>query len=101
MLASGRLASDNCHGRPILSSATLGLTLDEAGFPCRSEILPGNVSEPSTLATAITRFGQSLGDGPRPTVIMDGALSTHQTIAWLRAHGYDWITVRRDGDDPP
>lgn len=102
----GRPRADLRHGRskqkrddcPLV---TLGLTLDAAGFPCRSEILPGNVSEPSTLAKAIGRLGQLLGDGPRPTVIMDAGLSTAETIAWLRQNGYDWITVRRGGADPP
>lgn len=102
----GRPRSDLQHGRskqkrndcPLV---TLGLTLDAAGFPCRSEILPGNVCEPATLAKAISRLGRLLGDGPRPTVVMDAGLSTAATIAWLRAQGYDWITVRRGGADPP
>ena len=102
----GRPRADLRHGRskqkrhdcPLV---TLGLTLDAAGFPCRSEILPGNVSEPATLAPALTRLGRLLGDGPRPTVIMDAGLSTEETLAWLRAHGYEWITVRRGGEDPP
>ena len=102
----GRPRADLQHGRskqkrndcPLV---TLGLTLDAAGFPCRSEILPGNVSEPATLELAITRLGRLLGDGPRPTVVMDAGLSTAETIAWLRAQDYDWITVRRGGADPP
>ena len=102
----GRPRADLRHGRskqkrhdcPLV---TLGLTLDAAGFPCRSEILPGNVSEPATLAPAVTRLGRLLGDGPRPTVIMDAGLSTEETLAWLQAHGYEWITVRRGGEDPP
>ena len=49
----------------------------------------------------LTRLGQLLGDGPRPTVVMDAGLSTAKTIAWLRAQAYDWITVRRGGADPP
>lgn len=102
----GRPRADLRHGRSKQKRAdcplvTLGLTLDAAGFPCRSEILPGNVSEPATLAKAITRLGQLLGDGPRPTVVMDAGLSTAENIAWLRAQGYDWITVRRGGADPP
>ena len=94
-------AAHNKQKRNDCPLVTLGLTLDAAGFPCRSEILPGNVSEPATLAKAISRLGQLHGDGPRPTVIMDAGLSTAETIAWLRAQGYDWITVRRGGEDPP
>ena len=32
---------------------------------------------------------------------MDAGLSTAETIAWLRENGYDWISVRRGGEDPP
>ena len=34
-------------------------------------------------------------------MIIDAGLCTKETIAWLRAHGYHWITVRRGGQDPP
>ena len=102
----GRPRADLQHGRskqkrhdcPLV---TLGLTLDAAGFPCRSEVLPGNISEPATLAPALARLGRLLGDGPSPTVILDAGLATEETVAWLRAHDYDWITVRRGGEDPP
>lgn len=102
----GRPRADLQHGRskqkrhdcPLV---TLALTLDAVGFPCRSEILPGNVCEPATLAPAIERLGRLRGDGPRPTVVMDAGLATSATVDWLRAHGYDWITVRRGGADPP
>lgn len=102
----GRPRADLQHGRSKqkrndCTLVTLGLTLDAAGFPCRSEILPGNVSEPATLELASTRLGRLLGEGPRPTVVMDAGLSTAATIAWLRAQDYDWITVRRGGADPP
>lgn len=102
----GRPRADLQHGRskqkrhdcPLV---TLALTLDAVGFPYRSEILPGNVSEPATLAPAIERLGRLHGDGPRPTVVMDAGLATSATVDWLRTHGYDWITVRRGGADPP
>ena len=102
----GRPRADLQHGRSKQKRSdcplvTLGLTLDAAGFPCRSEILPGNISEPGTLAEAITRLGELLGPGPRPTVVIDAGLSTQETIDWLRGQGYDWITVRRGGADPP
>ena len=84
---------------------TLGLSLDESGFPLRSEVLPGNISEPGTLAAALQKLrvprlrGQA--KAPLPTVIMDAGLSTEENIAWLRAHGYDWITVQRGRKGPP
>ncbi len=90
----GRLRGDLQHGRskqkrhdrPLV---TLGLTLNAEGFPRRSEILPGTVSESGTLAEAIRRLERlPLEDGARPTVVMDAGLSTKQTIAWLPQRGY-------------
>ncbi len=82
---------------------TLALSLNQAGFPQHSEILPGNISEPATLADAIGRLEcQARGsNAPRPTVIMDAGISTEANLAWLRAGGYHWITVRRGVSAPP
>ena len=80
---------------------TLALSLNEAGFPQHSEILPGNVSEPATLADAIERLECQTRDAPKPTVIMDAGISTEANLAWLRARGYHWITVRRGVSAPP
>ena len=84
---------------------TLGLSLDEAGFPLRSEVLPGNVSEPGTLADALRQLRVPVRPGqpaaPLPTVIMDAGLSTQANIAWLSERGYDWITVQRGREPPP
>ena len=82
---------------------TLALSLNQAGVPQHSEILPGNVSEPATLADAIERLErQSPGSNARkPTVIMDAGISIEAMLAWLRARGYHWITVRRGVSAPP
>ena len=48
-LQHGRLKQKR-NDRPLM---TLALALGGAGFPRRSEILPGNVSEPGTLAAAL------------------------------------------------
>ena len=87
------------HDCPLV---TLALTLDAAGFPQRSRILPGNVSEPGTLETALRQLGALPGAGAeRPTVVMDAGLSTAANIAWLRAQGYAWITVQRGRAERP
>ena len=46
------------HDCPLV---TLGLCLDSAGLVRRSEVLPGNVSEPGTLKAALKRLGLSGG----------------------------------------
>lgn len=78
---------------------TLGLSLDEAGFPLRSEVLPGNVSEPGTLSAALDKLSQK--GAAKPTVILDAGLATADNIAWLRQNGYHWITVERGKQAPP
>ena len=76
---------------------TLALSIDEAGFPRCSEVLPGNVSEPATLQAAIERLeARSPADGgPLPLVIMDAGICSEANLDWLRKRGYDWITVQR------
>ena len=87
------------HDCPLV---TLALTLDATGFPRRSQILPGNVSEPSTLQAALQQLGAGPGVGAeRPTVVMDAGLSTAANIAWLREQGYAWITVQRGRAERP
>ncbi|MBW1959754.1 MAG: IS1634 family transposase [Deltaproteobacteria bacterium] len=77
---------------------TLGLVLDMQGFPKRSRIFEGNVSEPSTLETMIN--GLSDGDSPqqsllRPTVVMDAGIASEDNVQWLRGHKYRYIVVSR------
>ena len=87
------------HDCPLL---TLALSLDGAGFPRRSQVLPGNVSEPGTLAAALRQLEALPGAGAeRPTVVMDAGLSTAANLAWLRERGYAWITVQRGRAERP
>ena len=76
---------------------TLALSIDEAGFPRCSEVLPGNVSEPATLKAAIERLEarSPAGGGPLPLVIMDAGICSEANLDWLRKRGHDWITVQR------
>lgn len=76
---------------------TLALALDGNGVPRRSHVLPGNVSEPGTLAAALDGLATQGEDGGRPTVIMDAGVSTEANLALLRERGHHWITVRRSG----
>ena len=77
---------------------TLGLVLDMQGFPKRSRIFEGNVSEPGTLETMIN--GLSDGDSPqqallRPTIVMDAGIASEENVQWLRGHKYRYIVVSR------
>ena len=99
-LARFRRSKQRRNDCPIV---TLALSLNEAGFPQHSEILPDNISEPATLADAIGRLEcQARGsNAPKPTVIMNAGISTKANLAWLRGRGYHWITVRRGLSAPP
>ena len=82
------------HDCPLV---TLGLCVDEAGFVRRSEVLPGNVSEPQTLAGALGTLG---GSGPL-TVVMDAGIASDDNIEFLRQAGHDWVVVARSRELPP
>ncbi len=70
---------------------TLGLVLDGSGFPRKSQIFPGNVSEPQTLQTML----QGLSSQPGSTVILDAGIASEENIEYLIEHHYKYIVVSR------
>jgi transposase len=72
---------------------TLGLVVDADGFPKRSDVFAGNVSEPGTLAGMIAAL--SSHDSGQPLIVMDAGLATADNILWLKAHGYGYLVVSR------
>jgi len=73
---------------------TLGLVLDTDGFPKRTEVFEGNVSEPGTLQGMITTL--SFADmQTRPLIVMDAGIATEGNILWLKEKGYGYIVVSR------
>jgi len=80
---------------------TLGMVIDELGFPKTSRILPGNVSEPGTLKEFLNALrGEPSEREPLPgkgiTVVMDAGIATDANIALLKGLGYDYIVVARN-----
>jgi transposase len=74
---------------PLIS---LGLVLDLNGFIIRSEIFPGNVSEPSTLKDMMTKLGATkVGQ-----VVMDRGIATADNIKWLKENNYSYLVVNRE-----
>lgn len=71
---------------------SLGILLDGSGFPKKSKILPGNISEPGTLKQMLEGLSKST------TVIMDAGIGTQENRDYLKAEGYTYITVKRDSD---
>jgi transposase len=71
---------------------TLGLLLNGEGFPKRSEVFEGNVSEPGTLAGMLS--GMCAGES-KPIVVADAGIGTEDNVAWLKEQGYGYIVVSR------
>jgi transposase len=77
---------------------TLGLVLDMHGFPKRSRIFEGNVSEPGTLETMIRGLSQNSSCQNslfKPTIVMDAGIASEDNIQWLRDNQYLYIVVSR------
>lgn len=73
---------------------TLGLVLDADGFPKRSHVFTGNVSEPKTLETMIKELCASK---PlfKPTIVLDAGIATEANIRWLKGNQYSYLVVSR------
>jgi transposase len=77
---------------------TLGLVLDMHGFPKKSRIFEGNVSEPKTLKTMIKGLaGEGIDEDCliKPTIVVDAGIATEDNIKWLKAKPYHYIVVSR------
>ena len=72
---------------------TLGLVLNEKGFPKRSRLLPGNISEPKTLEKALSEISQE--KEPHPIVVVDGGIATKDNLNYLKESGYRYIVASR------
>ncbi len=89
------------HGRskekrsdcPLVS---MGLVLDSSGFPQRSEIFPGNVSEPKTLSQML----QQLEAKTDATIVMDAGFASEENVRWLQENNYHYIVVSRQATPP-
>jgi len=78
---------------------TLAMVLDSSGFPKRTQVFKGNVSEPKTMAKIIqeleTTASPGLFDQKKATVILDAGIATEDNVKWLQAHQYHYIVVSR------
>lgn len=70
---------------------SLGLVLDGSGFVKKSNIFPGNISEPKTLSQML----EVLGSDRNTVVIMDAGFATEENIQWLKQANYQFIVVSR------
>jgi transposase len=76
---------------------TLALVVDEKGFPKRSRILQGNISEPDTLWDILEKLGiaDTSADHPR-TVVIDAGIATEENLTKLRADKrFEYVAISR------
>jgi transposase len=71
---------------------TLALVLDGSGFIRRTEVFPGNASEPATMAVMLNKIG---GDSDS-LVIMDRGIATAANVDWLNEKKYKYLVVNRE-----
>jgi transposase len=70
---------------------TLALVLDASGFPKRSQIFAGNVSEAGTLKAMLEGLEAASGF----VVAIDAGIATEANLVWLKEHGYHYVVVIR------
>lgn len=73
---------------------TLGLVLDAEGFPKKSNVFDGNVSEPKTLEGMIKDISaeKSL---IKPIIVLDAGIASDANIKWLKGNQYSYLVVSR------
>lgn len=75
---------------------TIGLVLDSSGFPRRSHVYKGNVTESKTLSEMLSALEKGRTSvNHKPTVVMDAGIATEDNIAWLKEHLYPYLVVSR------
>lgn len=74
---------------------TLGLVIDELGFPKRSKVMEGSVSEIKTLQQMLDYLCDP-EETKSITVVIDAGISSEENLRYLREQGYDYICVARN-----
>ncbi|MCG2715836.1 MAG: IS1634 family transposase [Candidatus Marinimicrobia bacterium] len=87
-------SKDKQKGQPLV---TLGLVIDECGFPKQSYIFKGNISEPKTLKKILDKLElRSIIKPDKKTIIMDAGIATEDNLELIRSREYDYIVVSRN-----
>lgn len=74
---------------------TLGLVIDELGFPKKTRVMEGSVSEITTLREMIDYLRSDAELYPA-TVVIDAGISSEENLRYLRDCGYHYICVARN-----
>jgi len=82
---------------------TLGLIIDEDGFPKRSQVMAGNQNESKSLLGMIAQLeNKSISELENTknirkgkTVVIDAGIATSENLAALNEYGYDYLAVAK------
>jgi transposase len=83
-------------GSPLV---TLGLALNTAGFPLRSDIFEGNISEPRTLKEIIENLNSNATN--KPIIVLDAGIATEKNRQWLRENHYSYLVCSKNKTEFP
>jgi hypothetical protein len=92
----GKVSKEKRNDRPLV---TLALTIDEDGFPKKSRVLEGNVSEPGTLEHMLDQLEESFsgfGANNQKTIVIDAGIATDKNLKLIKGRGYQYIAVSRN-----
>ena len=69
---------------------TLALVLDRSGFPKKTHIFKGNISEATTLESVLNTLRSK-----EAIVVMDAGIATEDNIKWLNDNNYKYLVISR------
>jgi len=75
---------------------TLGLVIDEKGFPKQSHIFEGNVGETKTFKMVLQKMERASNYKSSKTFIMDAGISSEENLQLIKSLGHDYIVVARN-----
>lgn len=78
---------------------TLALTVDSQGFPKKSKIYEGNISEPGTLENILTEISQQEKTFDN-TIVIDAGIASEENINLLKEKGFKYVAVSRKRSFP-
>jgi transposase len=92
-IASPGKSKERRNDRPLI---TLALTLDGNGFPKRSRVLKGNVSEPETFKKILDELSNGFDGIDLPkTIVMDAGIATEDNLALAKSKNFKFVAVSR------
>lgn len=77
---------------------TVALTIDEDGFPKKSQMLKGNIGEANTLKTALNQiieYSSPQSKLYKKTIVMDAGIASDENITLLKEEGFSYIVVSK------